>query len=303
MNALGAANWIRENADTIGEFLAQAGGTAAGMAAGAFTGPAAPVAIPAGAAAGNVAGKMGYRALRGLDQPETSEMLVDAGLGASGPVAGTLLRSTARAGTGLRQGNFRRGMRDVEPAIQDYADEMAELGFAQNGISRTTQQMRANSASSEVNRAIAEASAAGPTIRRGITGGTAGALAAFTGEPITSALIGAGISEAVLSRAGPALLQSKIGVPFAKWALNVGGQRPAEAWISFNAIFAGKELPDEVQKARDAIAAELRKPRSETTAGGRRSSVESPKRPRDARGRYLPGSDGLSQDELDVLRG
>ena len=89
------------------------------------------------------------------------------------------------------------------------------------------------------------------SIQRGMGGAIVGGLAAV--EPVTGALIGAGVSEAVLSRAVPALLgHPTIGPKFARWALNAGKQTKGEIATSLGAVLAGNLTAPE-REARDTI--------------------------------------------------
>jgi len=264
------------------DFIGQGAGTSAGIAVGTIAPPGAqPVTVPAGGAAGNVLGKMGARAIGPYiggtgEMPSGGEMAVDAGLGAAGPIVGTLLRSGSRALTGLRQADFRRVQEATNRYMQSGSktDEAAldamltRMGFTTDEIAQAflTAGKRAAplgpaEASAEVARTagtlagLHRAGTTGETARRGLTAAAAGAVFPMTGEPITSALLSAGLTEALVSRAVPRLLASeKFAEPFARWAFNQAGGRPREAAASLLAIAAKAGLTGDARAAVDELA-------------------------------------------------
>ena len=126
------------------------------------------------------------------------------------------------------------------------------------------------------------------SIQRGMGGAIVGGLAAV--EPVTGALIGAGVSEAVLSRAVPALLgHPTLGPKFARWALNAGKQTKGELATSLAAVLAGNLTATE-REARDAILSGLGGDTQNTA-----SFDENVQRFRDPAGRFAVDHSGHPQ--------
>lgn len=280
-----------EQRQSIFDLIGQGAGTTAGIAVGGMGGPAAPITTPAGGAAGNTLGKILARIVGPMiggqgEMPGAGEMAVDAAIGAAGPVAGTVLRGGARTLSGLRQKDFRA----VRAAMEKWTTSGSEADAA--ALTNLTQRMgltereffdiirsgMRRAMGSEPVQAIAEtttelgvraglsrAGTAGETARRGLTAGAAGAVLPITGEPITSALLAAGVSEAVLGRAVPRLLASeRFAPPFARWAFKAGEQRPAEAAGSLLALATEHGLTGEALQAVKEVARNLRMGRPPT---------------------------------------
>lgn len=269
----------------LGRIGAQTAGAVGGAALGAVAPPGVqPITMPAGGAAGSVLARQAYDALldyfQGTEERPplaSTQTGIDAVAGALGPLGGSALRGGARAITGLRQSDFSmirdaieatRAGRDITFAQRQLLDAAIPEGTTVAdflaGVAGLPQQgARSVAASMAVERAGQPMAMA----RRGLLGGGVGAM--FSPEPLIGGLVGAGISEAVLRRAVPALLNSeRFGQPFAEWAFNYmnGHVGPASAARSLAAIVAEHQLTPPERQAVGDIQAELQ---PANTLGGR----------------------------------
>ena len=298
-NIASLAQWVAKNPQQVADMLIQGGFTAAGITAGTMTGPAAPIAAPALGAGGNVLGKqISRRVGEALGFPDAApppdlasiETGIDAGLGAIGPVAGSVARTGSRIATGLRQGPFNRHVAASDDAI-GWIEQALSAGGTSPGMRGALEQTRAASRTAAVEHSIggaltraseraAEATTPGATLTRGAGGGLVGAL--LSPEPITGALLGAGVSEAIATKAVPALLNGPNGQRFARWALNVDKNPSAATLRSLTAIFAGQSLTPSEREAVSTLTGALSSERAPVT-------VDRLGRPHDARGRFTVG--------------
>ena len=169
--------------------------------------------------------------------------MIDAGLARLDPAANSALRGVARFATGL-------------PAVGSAAKGK---GMTPNEANRFVRE----EAEDALERSMT------PTRERTVGSFSRAIPAAVTGaslfEPITGSLIGAGLSEAALSKIVPALMGSRYAEPFARWAMNMGNQTRAEAYTSLAAVFGNHALTTQERNARDTLMAGLRPARAENT--------------------------------------
>ena len=271
-------SWIKDNKQEVADFIAQTAGTTAGIVGGTAIGG--PPGAVLGGAAGNALAKKASRYLGGADQPSEAESAVDAGLGAAGPLAGPMLRGGSRLVTGLSRKGVtaaeRTGAEELAAlqAERQAADkvtrgsaaetrklvdegifpphataEMDDLLAGQASAHRAAIQLHLaevqQATKSEIDAAVkatlekAQARKMGDTVPAGALGGAGLSLISAI-EPITGALIGAGVTDTLLRQVVPGLLGSKkYAEPFARWALNVEkGAKPSEVTASLLAMAA-----------------------------------------------------------------
>lgn len=275
--------------DFAGSGLGAIGGAAAGTAFGAV----APVTVPALAAAGSVAGKRVARDIGSLfgttgseQYPGTAESVVDAAAGAAGPIIGSTSRALGRQISGISGELVEQTQQKLVPELKKAARDVAKA-VPGTGSGRTLGRQWSNDAiEGAVNLTVKRAAQRGAA-ETALPGGIVGSVVSSV-EPITGALIGAGVSHVVIRNVVPALLRSKFGPEFARWALNMNKGRAPDAAKSLLAIGIGQDMTRDERRALNAMADELR-----TTPASSRHSA------RDEKGRFV----AIDRSQLESLFG
>lgn len=299
-------------ADIAGQTIGTAGGIALGT-------PGGPAGQAAGGAAGNWLGKKAARYLMGADQPETGEQILDAATGAAGPLLGPLARGTARAATGLSRAGINQVEREAGETAKTIAARRAgvgadaEMNFRLDAIGKTLKTATEVDMYHAVDAAIKSAtegaisragsSKAGDILARSpadIAGGMVLQHLFQFVEPITGTLLGAGVTDAVMRKAIPALLNSPVGPRFAYWALHVdksGSTRNAIA-NSLLGMSANLAINSDARTAIQSIVDDIA-PKGEDAAPDRTKDFSRPVRPTPERRTEAP-SQGMDSRAVGV---
>jgi len=305
----------KQERQAIYDFIGQTIGTGVGIAGGTTLGG--PPGGIAGGAGGSVIGKQISRTIGPYiggegERPDimSLETGVDAGMGAVGPVVG----SVARGGSRLLTGLSREGVTKAEKAgerimstaerkklAEQFAhlDEAFEMkwGVSSAAEAKVSKEILAelDKVSPAVAEAIKRAKGKGLTdlATRAVPGAGIGAMI----DPTIGMLIGAGISDAVLKRAIPKMLGTPDKVTkFTEWALNLNKKTPKQSEItaSFAALAADMGIKlDEIEQLRADPPRETSRPKP---LRERRS--ERPRPPRDERGRFVGTFDHGPLEEM-----
>ena len=185
---------------------------------------------------------------------------------------------------GLMPGKTARGLgATARSSPDDFAKGMDEIVNATRADTRAA-----------VEAAVKTATAGKQPGKTAMGGATVGGGLGFllqTVEPVTGALIGAGVADTVITRTLPSLLKN---TAFAKWAMNIGKSATAgDIGTNLTALIASKALTaEESALARELIPtkAEPRPSQRQSRRGvdTERGQSRRPKPPRAANGQFAP---------------
>jgi hypothetical protein len=285
------SEWGQSALDIAGQ-----GAGAAAMAG--ITMPAGPAGMVPGMMAGGYAGKRiarkvgGLLGLKGNDAEITAgEDMIDAAATVAGPAGHAVAKPIARAITRVERGAVQKKFTEAAAHVLNTAPPGADPAKLAKEASRM--------ASASVAKDAAERS----TGSAALPGAVVGSMAML--EPITGALIGAGVSAATLKWAVPALLRSKAGPAFVEWSARKASfstkARIGEAATSLAALAAGEALSPEERKAVRAIGDEMTGGDSAQSRIARTQRVHAEKvtQARDPRtGRFTSGIDHSGLDDM-----